>query len=506
MAAPGAGTSLIFSLSCLLGHHALGTALRAVGSLPPPQNVNLSSKNFSLFLTWVPAEHSPEIFYLAGRGRVWRRAPNCSDPSGEGCDLTCTIESCYEDYLVKVGSRGPGPSTNWSLSRYFNPFQDIDLGAPQLKVDLKEQSVLVHLKVKLAVCKEKVLGACLLDNLSYDVKFWNADERVTKPIEQSTAEKVMEIQKTQLYGSNICVSARSVYKNTYKKSNFSEPLCLSFEAKGAHLLMAVIVVGSLLACVLGIFIVIPLAVTKMRDITSVPSGLKMPEALDFINKISFIQMEYYQPVDCSLLNVIRCNASGETIEEKAARERTVAGEDIATRAMGGLDSSSESEGDLECLDYTENRWIPDGMIFGRDDDRLDDHFYQRANTDPYRKTDCSSMSIHAALDIQRQGSGCSDHPAPQTKSCSDVASPYSVNSELLNCSDLHDSINVLEPSDQGSDDDIPLTSVKLLTCNGEIDDGDDLLPYNPPVPDHDLNSRDKVAWEIGSNPTCLYGM
>lgn len=487
-----AGTRLV--LSCILGHHVLG-------NLPPSQNVNLSSKNFSLLLNWNTEEYSPEIFYLASS--VWRRAPNCTDPSGEGCDLTCTIESCYADYRVKIGSRVPGPSTAWRWSKSFNPFKDIDLGAPQLKVDLKEESMLVHLMVKLAVCKEKVLKACLLDNLSYDVKFWNADELFKRPIEQNTAEKVLEIQKTQLDGSNVCVSARSVYKSFNKRGNFSEPLCLSLKAKGVHMLMVPVLVG-LVACALGLFILIPLVVIKVRNIISVPSGLKTPEALDFTNKISSIQMEYCQPVDCSLLNVIHCNESG-MMKEKTSSERTVPGDDIATGALGGLDSSSESDEDLESYGYTENRWIPDGVIMDRDE-RPDDSFYQAANTDPYRKANCSFTSNHAAFDIQSQGSGCSHNTPLQTKLCSDVASPCSVNSVLLNCSNFHDSINVLEPCDEGSNDDVPLTSVKLLTCNGGIDDGDDLLSFNPPVPDHDLNPQDNVAWDIGSNPTCLYGM
>ncbi|XP_069752411.1 uncharacterized protein [Narcine bancroftii] len=215
-----------FSLTCLFMHCALG-------GLPAPQNVALISKNFSLFLTWVPEEYPLEIVYIVKikRNNDWIPFPNCTNPSGEGCDVTCTIESCYKDYQAKVGSNASGHQITWSQSRSFIPFRKMELGAPQVKVVLKEESVFVHLDVKLAACKEKVLKACLLDNLSYEVEYWNTvDHKRTKLY---STEKVIEIRKDRLICSNNCVNARSVYTSTLRKGNFSEPVCFNIKTDGS---------------------------------------------------------------------------------------------------------------------------------------------------------------------------------------------------------------------------------------------------------------------------------
>ncbi|XP_051892670.1 uncharacterized protein LOC127581882 [Pristis pectinata] len=483
----GGGAGLLL---CGLTHCVLG-GLLALG------NVSLTSKNFSLLLTWVPEERSPEILYLTKikPSDVWLSFPNCTNLSGEGCDVTCTIEDCYRNYQAKVGRIVPGHPTAWSLSRQFYPFFDLELGAPQLQVVLKEKSVLVLLKIKLAACKEKVLKACLIDNLSYEVEFWNADERVKRPIKQSSTENKIEIKKDRLRGSNNCVSARSVYKSTMKQSNFSEPVCFNLKAKGHQTAM----IFAILVSLLGMFILIPIIVVKVKKKTS---GLKIPEALDFTKNITFTQMEDYQPVECSLLYVIHCNKNEEMNEEKTVLERNIRQENIKTSVLGDLDCSSESDEENECSDYTENHWIPDGMIFD-EDETLDDDFHQTSNTEPYQKANCSFTSSHIAIDIQSQDSDCSSHQALQTKLYAGDASSSSVTSVVLNSQNYSDSIGLLEDGDNSNNGDIPLTSVKLLICNGEYDDGTDLLPYNPSVLDHDLNFQDNVAFELVSNPTCL---
>ncbi|XP_072884396.1 interferon lambda receptor 1-like [Hemitrygon akajei] len=441
------GAGLIYC--CLLAQHVLG-------GLPAPQNVSLTSKNFSLFLTWVPEEHTPETFYIVEIKSydVWQPFANCTNPLGEGCDVTCTIRSCYRLYQAKVGSNVPGHPISWSFSRYFYPFNELELGAPQLKVVVKEESVLVHLQIKLAACKEEVLKACLIDNLSYEVEYWNTDEAVRLPVKQSSTENVIEIEKSQLQGSNNCVSARSVYKNTMKISNFSEPVCFELKAKG---LQAEVLFTSLLGFLLAITILIIITTVKVKQIISVPSKLKTPEALDFTRTIAFTQEEDYHSVECSLPNVIDCNKSEEIIEEKTAFERTVKQEETETSVLNDVDCSSESDEEIECSDYTENRWIPEGMVFDNDEP-LDDDFHQTANTEPYQKASDSFMSSHVAMGIQSQVSDCCNHDTLRT----DEDWPSSITSEVLNSQNFRDSIGLLQHCDEHSNSDIPLSSVQLL--------------------------------------------
>ncbi|XP_062891560.1 interferon lambda receptor 1-like [Mobula hypostoma] len=474
--AAGAGLGLGLIFCCLLTQHVLG-------GLPAPRNVSLTSKNFSLFLTWVPEEHRPENFYLVEIKSydVWQPFTNCTSPLGEGCDVTCTIRDCYQYLQARVGSNVSGHSISWSFSRGFSPFMELELGAPQLKVVVKEESVLVHLRINLTACKEEVLKACLIDNLSYEVKFWNTDEGVRHPVQQSSTENIIKIEKSQLQGSNNCVSARSVYSNTKKMSNFCEPVCFELKVKGFQTAVLFTILASLFGSLLIILTLIAITMVKVKQNISVPPELKTPEALDFTRTIYFTQVEDYHSVECSLPNVIDCNESEEILEEKTAFERIVKQEETETSASNDVDCSSESDEEIECFDYTESRWIPDGIVFDNDE-LLNNDFHQTANTKPYQKADNSSMFSHVATDVQSQVCDCSNHDILQTEWPGAEDQPSSVTSEVLNSQNFHDSIDLLQHCDKHSSSDILLTSVQLLICDGEYDE--DMLSL---VHNHDMN-------------------
>uniref|UniRef100_UPI00398ECFCE interferon lambda receptor 1-like n=1 Tax=Pristiophorus japonicus TaxID=55135 RepID=UPI00398ECFCE len=471
-----------------------------LGSLSvPSQNVVLSSKNFSFFLTWTPTEeYPPETSYeveIKLKG-IWLPLTICTAPTGEGCDITCTIDWCYSIYQARVRSILPGLPSVWSISNPFSPFDDVELGAPEVKVVFREETIMVHLQINLSTCNEKILKACLLQQLSYEVEFWDADERVRRPIKQSLSASTMEIRQGELRGSNNCISARSVFTSTAKLSNFSKPVCFSLKQKGLQAGVYLAILGSLLG---GLFL-ISIVVAIVKKIIYDPSKLKMPAALDFSKNLRFTQMMADDGPDvCKLSIIVHCEKIEDDLhEQKMALERHLLRGEMESSVS---DCTDESDEENECSDYTDSRWIPDGMIFDEDDIQQ-----QLPNIETYQKANCFFDSCIGAVDLRSQDSDCTDHSRPQTKPYTDVSSFTSV---VLNSEHFTDSINCVVPQrdEKISHDDIPLKSVKILTDDDDdVRDKDVNLLPDVPLLACDLNCPSNAACDpTYSHPTLLPG-
>ncbi|XP_041069144.1 interferon lambda receptor 1-like [Carcharodon carcharias] len=473
----------------LLIIHVLGNVLMS------SQNVTLSSKNFSLFLTWTPpVEHSPETLYKVEikPEDVWFQPANCTFPSEEGCDVTCTIKNCYTRYQARVRSILPETAVIWKQSNVFTPFYDVELGAPQVKVVLGEESVTMHLRFNLAPCKEKVLEACLLKKLTYELKIWDKDEHIKRPIKQSLIKNSVEIQRSELRGNNNCISARSIDKSLLKYSNFSTPYCFSLKSKELQTEKYLAIMGSML----GVFILISITVAIVKKIAWVTSSVKMPAALDFTTSTIFTQkLADTQPDVCKLSIITYCDKNEtEMYEQNIALERNLVKE---TNFLDNADCTDESDEENECCDYTDRRWIPDGVMLDKDE-MLDNDQHQALIAEGYQKANCSFDSTIGAVDLQSQESDCTKHNRPQTKSNIDVSNPISFTSDILNSKCSSDCINsVLDHDEQSSNADIPLMSVKVLCCNDDDnyddvgdDEEDDLLTNNVPLCDLNFQTCD----------------
>ncbi|XP_078093340.1 uncharacterized protein LOC144508993 [Mustelus asterias] len=483
MAAPGHCGRSTFSLMVIV--HVLGDVSMSL------QNVTLNSKNFSLLLSWTPPEdHPPETLYKVELRpeNDWLETANCAFPLVESCDVTCTIKSCYASYQARVGSILPESPIVWSQSNTFIPFFNVELGTPQVSVTSEEESITVNLQIKLIQCKETVLRTCLLEKLSYEVEIWDEDEHIKRPIKQSLSSNSLEIQKSELRGNNNCISARSINKSVLKSSNFSQPYCFSLKQEELQTEKYLAVMGS----VLGVLFLISIAVAIMKTIIWITSSVKMPAALDFTMTPVSTWLADAQ-VDVYKLSVATCcyKSEAEIYEQNIALERNLVEETDFLDSADCTDASDEECGN-ECGNYTDRRWIPDGVMCD-EDEMLDDVQHQAPIPEAYQKANRFFDSSDCAVDLQDQESDCTDHNRPQTKTCVDVSNPASFTSDILDRKHSSNSINsvVLDHDEQGSDADIPLISVKVLCCNdgegGYSDAGDDDFFVNASVSDRDLN-------------------
>ncbi|XP_038650994.1 interferon lambda receptor 1-like [Scyliorhinus canicula] len=467
------------------------------------QKLALSSKNFSMFLTWAPpVDHPPESLYKVEikPEDVWLQTTNCAFPSEEDCDVTCTIKNCYSPYKARVGNILPESPVVWNLSNEFTPFYDVELGAPQMSVALVEESITVNLQIKLRHCKEMLLKACLLETLTYEVEIWDEDEHIKRPIKQNVIGNSLEIRKSELRGNNNCIAARSINKSLKKSSDFSKPYCFRLKQEVLQTKMYLAIMGS----ALGVLFLISIAVAIMKKMLT--SSVKMPAALDFTSSTLFIPVADAHPDVCKLSVVTCCDKSeADVSEQNIILEGNLTKE---TNFLDIADCTDESDEESEYSGYTDRRWIPDGVMLDQDETLNDQR--QAPIAKAYQKANCFDDSIIGAVELQDQQSGCIDHNRPQTKFFVDVSNPVSINSDVRHSKHFSDCMSfvVLDHDEQSSNADVPLISVKVLCFNSANDnysnagddEDDDLLSSNASL--CDLNFR---TYELAYRPPTLLG-
>ncbi|GCC34671.1 interferon lambda receptor 1-like isoform X1 [Chiloscyllium punctatum] len=443
--------------------------------LIPAQNLTLSSKNFSVFLTWMPPEeHPPQATYSVEimPKNVWIEPANCMFPSEKICDVTCTIKNCYSELKARVRSLLPETPV---VSTYgFIPLYDVELGPPQMEIVFEEESLMVHLQVKLIQCKNEVLDACLLKQLIYEVVIWDVNEPVRTLIKRSELDNSVQIAKSELRGYRNCISAKSIYQSLKKSSSLSKPVCFTLEAKEHQTEKFLGIIGP----VLGTFFLILVTALIVKSVICIPSNMKIPSALDFTWPTTFTQkMAVAQPDLCEL-SIITCfeKSEAEICEQNIVLESNLLKE---ANFLHNGDDSDESDGETECCNYTDRRWIPDGVMFDKDE-TPDDTEYQVSNAEGYRKANFFTVSAIGAVDLQSQESDHTDHKlqhAPRTTSHILLSNPVSFSSDVLDSKHFRNGIDsiVLDRDEQRSNGDVPLMSVQILCCD---DDDDETLGDN----------------------------
>ncbi|XP_048414200.1 interferon lambda receptor 1-like isoform X1 [Stegostoma tigrinum] len=461
--------------------------------LIPAQNVTLSSKNFSLFLTWTPPEvHPPQSIYSMEimPENVWIEPANCKFPSEKICDITCTIKNCYSMYKARGRSLLPETPVVWKLSNGFIPLDDVELGPPQMEIIIREESLMVHLQIKLIQCKRKVFDACLLKQLTYEVEIWDVNEPVRRPIKQSVRGNSMEIAKHELRGHSNCISARSVYQSLRKFSSFSKPVCFTLDQEERLIEKYLVIMGS----ALGILFLVSVAAAIVKNIICIPSNVKMPSALDFTRPTTFMQKMADAQTDVCELSIATCFEKSETeiCEQNVTLESNLLKEG---NLLDNVDDPDESDEENECCNYTDRRWIPDGVMFDKAETSGDTE-HQVPIAEGYRKANCFTASTISVTDLQSQGSDCADHRlehAPQTNLYIPVSNPVSFTSDSFDSKHFNNGIDsiVLDHDEWRSNGDVPLMSVQILCCDGDDTTGDneDCDPFSSTVPllDCDLN-------------------
>ncbi|XP_075706626.1 interferon lambda receptor 1 [Rhinoderma darwinii] len=271
--------TLLF-VNCLVGH--------AAGKLHEPLNVTVESRNFSLFLKWLPAAENPSSVtyevqytsYTADHDSTdkyrWAQVPTCKNISRTECNFTCVLMDSW-DWNHSVQVRAVSPSiSSWVQIQNIEYLFTVDPDPPILNITQGNGSITIDVFTPWPFCARPT-------NLQLSLKYFVVISRKNNPkeiiLEQELDEPTITM-KTLGYIGEYCIAARTIYSFVeLKNSKFSNPICLNFTQKdGLYrtvLLAALLIVPSVICVAVMISVIIWY---------QIPIKSMKPKALDFSHK------------------------------------------------------------------------------------------------------------------------------------------------------------------------------------------------------------------------------
>ncbi|XP_074832639.1 interferon lambda receptor 1 [Carettochelys insculpta] len=247
--------------------------------LPPPRNVTLMSKNFSMALTWLPGEGStPDVLYtvmyrIRDEIRRWEDVPDCQNISQTTCNLTC-VRDLYNKFSARVKALSAGLQSSWVESNVLEYYFNVGLAPPTLQVSTVESTIHVNATFHLPSCVETVLS-----NLKYDLDFWEAGtENKTMFYDRMKWDQITI--KPLPRSGNYCLSARASFQTIkLKHSEFSKPVCVLLNPNAMY--WKIIVTLAVPSFILLFLCTVAASVFHLCK--QAAKREKRPQALDFFN-------------------------------------------------------------------------------------------------------------------------------------------------------------------------------------------------------------------------------
>ncbi|KAM7098216.1 interferon lambda receptor 1 [Molossus nigricans] len=257
--------------------------LKSAGGRPhlaPPQNVTLLSRNFSVYLTWLPGPGNPQnVIYLvayqssATTPKRWRRVEKCTETKELTCSLMCLKnQDLFNKFRGRVRAASGSARSPWVESQYLDYLFEVEPAPPILIVTHTEEILKVNATYQLPPCMP-------LSNLKYEVDFWKEgiENKTRFPVAPHGQQVQIPLQRNT--SGHHCVSARTIYTfGDPRYSEFSKPTCFSLKTPGVNWAFLV-----LLSLLLPLLLVTALGGMIWKGFARNPwfQWAKMPQALDF---------------------------------------------------------------------------------------------------------------------------------------------------------------------------------------------------------------------------------
>nr|XP_008541377.1 PREDICTED: interferon lambda receptor 1 isoform X2 [Equus przewalskii] len=308
-------------------------------SLAPPQNVTLLSRNFSMYLTWLPGPGNPQdvTYFVAYQSnpitRRWRKVEKCAGIKELACPLMCLKrQDLYNKLKGRVRVVSPSAKSSWAESELLEYLFEVEPAPPILVVNRTERMLSVNATYQLPLCMHQ-------PDLKYEVDFWKEGTRNKTHFPATPHGQPVQIPLQPAASGRHCLSARTIY--TYgasKYSEFSEPTCFSLEGPGASWTFLV-----LLLLLLPLLVVIATGRVIWKSFTGnlCLQRAKMPQALDFSGHRHPVPT--FQPSDpVSPDDLILCPQ-----KELTRRVRVTPGVRAPATVQAGSEDGAEQEEDDE---------------------------------------------------------------------------------------------------------------------------------------------------------------
>ncbi|XP_033013654.1 interferon lambda receptor 1 [Lacerta agilis] len=266
----------LLRVCCLVMLAFFGQASGTVGQeflLSPPQNLTLVSKDFHLFLTWLPASDDLRgvtytVQWIEPYRLQWDDVLHCRDISETVCNVTCVSPELDNRYSVQVKAQMKNStgmaSSKWVELNNIDYTVNVELAPPILQLKKTENALDVNIASSYPSCAKATF-----QDLTYDLEY--GIDGAGKPRNYTEIKKnVLGFDTTHWSSGRYCFRARAFVSE--KWSNYSKPVCTLLHEKAENWVF--VAVPLLLMPPAGAFI----AFCCYRNMNN---QIKMPQALDF---------------------------------------------------------------------------------------------------------------------------------------------------------------------------------------------------------------------------------
>ncbi|XP_019658877.2 interferon lambda receptor 1 [Ailuropoda melanoleuca] len=247
--------------------------------LAPPRNVTLLSRNFSVYLTWLPGPgYSQNVTYFvayqsAPTPRRWRKVKKCAGTKELACSLMCLEkQDLYNKFKGRVWAVSPSARSPSVESKYLDYLFEVEPAPPVLVVTRTGEILSINATYQLPHCMPP-------PDLKYEVDFWKVGIRNKTRFPVTPRGQPVHIPLQPAASGHYCLNARTIYTfGDPKYSKFSKPTCFFLEAPGAPWVFLV-----LLPLLLPLLLVIAIGCVIWKSFRENPwfQRAKTPWALDF---------------------------------------------------------------------------------------------------------------------------------------------------------------------------------------------------------------------------------
>ncbi|XP_069828616.1 interferon lambda receptor 1 [Dendropsophus ebraccatus] len=260
---------IFLTISYIAGYHA--------GEIREPSTVKLESRNFSLFLTWLPAAENPSfVTYTVQYAlyptekTIWSQVRGCENITRTECNFTCALKkNVHLNYKVRVRTVFPSKSS-WVTIPDIQYMFKVEPDSPYLTVTKGDGFIKIDDSTQKPSCIPPIIYQMSLAYTLVIRKKDNPEEDIFKGI----AVEFPFTFETLGYDGEYCVAAKTIRKVNTTESTFSQPICLNFTKKDGYFHMAFLALLPICGTAVIVFVVIWYKI----KVTS-----KKPEALDFSN-------------------------------------------------------------------------------------------------------------------------------------------------------------------------------------------------------------------------------
>ncbi|KAJ8246719.1 hypothetical protein GJAV_G00254630 [Gymnothorax javanicus] len=194
----------------------------ALGAVPQPENVNVTSVNLDVILTWDPPRDTPgNLTYTASYESVMGSTTVCQHQSDLSCDFTNHL-SYFGIYKFSVRAELQGEVSQWVNTSKFVIDLNTVIGAPSVR--LSSRGVNMDVAIRDPVTRNPGALRKLYSDVCFNVRYWRENKTETATMLQCEQQNSLVLSDL-MPRTRYCVQAQMNVPSYEKLSNFSSVTC-----------------------------------------------------------------------------------------------------------------------------------------------------------------------------------------------------------------------------------------------------------------------------------------